>query len=161
MKRIVFAAAVVMASCVTIQPVPGGGFEVSPASASASPGSVVRLVASLATGAPPVTWTTTAGAITTAGALTVPGCTAVLPQTVTVTATSGTQVATAQIRVEDNVTGVTISPAVVTVAPGGVVNFVATVRTTCFPAGAAQLLKMKRPANGGPATIEAVASRSP
>ena len=161
MKRILLAAASLLAACATIQPAPGGGFEIVPATASASPGSVVRLAVSLATGAPPVTWTTTGGAITATGALTVPGCTAVLPQTVTVTATSGTQVATSVINVADTVTGITISPPTVNVAPGGVVQFTATVKTTCFPAGAAQLLKIKRPANGGPATVEAVASRSP
>lgn len=161
MKRLLLVAASLLAACATVRPIPGGGFEVAPAHASASPGSVVRLAVSLATGAPPVTWTTTGGAITAAGALTVPGCTAALPLTVTVTATSGAQVATSTIRVEDTVTGIVISPAVVTVAPGGVVNFVATVKTTCFPAGAATNMRMKRPRDGGPAVIEAVASRSP
>jgi plastocyanin len=158
-KRLALAAAALLAACATIQPAPGGGFEVAPASARASPGGVVRLAVQLATGAPPVTWTTTAGAITAAGALTVPGCSAALPLTVTVTATSGTQVATSTIQVEDTVTGIVISPAVVKVAPGGTVNFVATVKTTCFPAGTAQNLRMKRPKDGGPAAVEAVAAR--
>ena len=161
MKRILFAAAVGAASCVTIQPVPGGGFEVVPASASASPGGVVRLAVSLATGAPPVTWTTTAGAISATGALTVPGCSAALPLTVTVTAVSGGSTATAIITVEDAVTGVTVSPATVKVAPGGTVNFTATVRTTCFPAGAATNMKLRRPKDGGSATVEAVAAAVP
>jgi hypothetical protein len=158
MKRLLLAAASLLAACATIQPVPGGGFEVTPATASASPGGVVRLVASVALGAPPVTWTTSAGAITPAGALTVPGCSAALPVVVTVTATSGTTTATSTVNVADTVTGITVSPSVVNVAPGGVVNFVATVKTTCFPAGAAQNMRMKRPANGGPATIEALAA---
>ena len=158
MKRLLLVAASLLAACATVRPVPGGGFEVVPATASASPGSVVRLMASVALGAPPVTWTATGGTITAAGVLTVPGCSAALPVTVVVTATSGTTVATSTVNVSDTVTGITVSPSVISVAPGGTVNFTATVKTTCFPAGAAQLMKMKRPKDGGPATVEAVAS---
>ena len=158
MRRVLLAAASLLASCAVIRPVPGGGFEVVPATASASPGSVVRLMAAVALGAPPVTWTATGGTITAAGALTVPGCSAALPVTVVITATSGTTTATSTVTVEDAVTGITVSPATVKVAPGGTVQFTATVRSVCFPGGMTQNLRMKRPSNGGPATIEAVAA---
>ena len=159
MRRFIWGISVVLASCVVVKPVPGGGFEIEPASAVASPGGIVALTAKVALGAPPVTWTASGGAITATGVLTVPGCASALPVVVTVTATSGTTVATSTVNVADTVTGITVSPSVVSVAPGGTVNFTATVKTVCFPAGAAQLMKMKRPKDGGPATIEAVAAR--
>jgi plastocyanin len=158
MKRLLLAAASLLAACATIQPAPGGGFEIVPASANASPGGVVRLVASVALGAPPVTWTATGGTITPAGVLTVPGCAASLPVTVTVTATSGTTVATSTVNVADTVTGITVSPSTVNVAPGGTVQFTSLVKTVCFPAGSASNMQLKRPKNGGPATIEAIAA---
>lgn len=160
MKRILLAGVVaVFAACPlpVIKPTPDG-FTIEPQSAQADPGSVVRLVAAVALGAPPVTWTATGGAITAGGALTVPGCSAALPITIIITATSGTTTATSTINVADTVTGITVSPSVANVAPGGVVNFVATVKTTCFPAGAAQNMKIKRPKDGGPAVIEAIAA---
>ena len=160
MKR--FTTFVTIAALLSACPIPvikptPDGFTIEPQSAQADPGMVVRLVALVALGAPPVTWTTSAGAITTAGVLTVPGCTATLPVTVVVTATSGTTTATSTVNVADTVTGITVSPSAVNVAPGGTVNFTATVKTTCFPAGAVQNMKMKRPKDGGPAIVEAVA----
>ena len=159
MRRLLLAAFVALAACPipVIRPTPDG-FTIEPQSAYASPGGVVRLVASVALGAPPVTWTATGGTITPAGILTVPGCSASLPVTVTVTATSGATVATSTVNVADSVTGITVSPSTVNVAPGGTVTFVATVKTNCFPLGAASNMQLKRPKNGGPATIEAIAA---
>jgi plastocyanin len=142
MKKILLVALSLLVACATIRPTPGG-FSIEPATARASPGSTLLL---LATGAPPVTWTATGGTITPAGALTVPGCSAALPLTITVTATSGTSTATSSITVEDAVTGITVSPSTVKVAPGGTVNFTATVKTVCFPAGSAQAVKVQRSA---------------
>ena len=158
MKRLLLAGVVaIFAACPlpVIKPTPDG-FTIEPQSAHASPGSVVRLMAQVALGAPPVTWTVTGGTITAAGVLTVPGCTAALPVTVVVTATSGTTTATSTVNVADTVTGITVSPSTVNVAPGGTVNFTATVKTVCFPAGAAQNMKINRPKDGGPAVIEAL-----
>ena len=154
MKRILLAGVVaIFAACPlpVIKPTPDG-FTIEPQSAHASPGSVVRLMASVALGAPPVTWTATGGTITPTGALTVPGCSAALPIVVTVTATSGTTTATATVNVADTVTGITVSPSAVNVAPGGTVSFTATVKTTCFPAGVASVVSVPK---------SAVAKRSP
>lgn len=140
-RRIIVAAVLLLASCAVLRPVPGG-FAVEPASAQAAPGDVVRLAAQVIPGAPPVTWTTSAGTITSAGVLTVPGCTATLPLTVTVTATSGTSTATSTVQVDDKVTGVTVTPSAASVAPGGTVTFTATVKTVCNPAGVTAALRV-------------------
>ena len=150
MKRLAISL-FLLSACVTIRP----------SNVSADPGQAIQFVLSAATGAAPVVWTTSAGTITAAGVLTVPGCTATLPVTVTVTATVASTIATSTVNVADTVTGITVSPSAVNVAPGGTVNFTATVKTTCFPLGAAQMMKLKRPANGGPAVIEAVAAVVP
>ena len=154
MKRILLTGVVaIFAACPlpVIKPTPDG-FTIEPQSAHASPGSVVRLMASVALGAPPVVWTATGGTVTPTGALTVPGCSAALPIVVTVTATSGTTTATSTVNVADTVTGITVSPSVTNLPPGGTIQFVATVKTTCFPAGVASVVSVPK---------SAVAKRSP
>ncbi len=155
MKRLLLVLAVGAASCVTIQPVPGGGFEVVPATASASPGQALRFVILAAQGAPPeVTWTVTGGgAVDTAGSFTAPGCSSSLPATITITATSGTFSASSIISVADKVTSVTISPPAVTLAPGAVQQFTATIRSVCFPGGVTQNLRMKKSKDGSLAVV--------
>ena len=138
MRYVALGALALFVACATVRPVPGG-FSIEPATARASPGGTLLL---LAQSAAPVTWTVTAGSITPAGVLTVPGCSAALPLTVTVTATSGGSTATSSIVVEDTVTGITVTPSAVKVAPGGTVSFSATVKTTCFPAGQTAQLRV-------------------
>ena len=159
MKRLALVAAVVLVSCATIQPNPGGGFSISPATASADPGQAIKFVLDIATGAPPiVTWTVVGGgSIAADGTLTTPGCTATLPATVTVTATSGTFSATAVATVDDRVTSVSINPPTVSLAPGATQKFTATVKTVCVPAGVTTAMKATRPANGGPPVIAVLA----
>jgi hypothetical protein len=141
-KRLAVAC-FVLSACVTIRPT----------NAVASPGQVLQFVMSAA----PVAWTVTGGGTIAAdGTFTAPGCASTLPATITITATSGGTVATTTVTVDDKVTGVSISPATVTVAPGQTVQFKATVRTVCQPNGVVQKMQLRRPKDGGPAVASAV-----
>jgi hypothetical protein len=147
MRRI--GAALVMSvflACAVVRPVPGGGFAISPARASADPGQVLKLA--LSQTPPTVTWTVTGGTIAPDGTFTAPGCASALPATVTITATSGSDSASAVVQVADRVTGVTIAPPTVTLAPGASQRFTATVKTVCNPAGTPTAMKATRAANG-------------
>lgn len=156
MRYFLFSAFLLLASCAVVRPVAGGGFKIEPANAMASPGDTLPLLVKVALGAPPVVWGTNAGSITPEGVLTVPGCTSTLPMTLTVTATSGTDVATAVVLVQDKVTGITINPPSIVLPPGGTMTFTALVKTVCFPAGVAQRMRLQRPKNGGPPVIAAI-----
>lgn len=90
--------------------------------------------------APPVVWAASAGSITQTGAFTAPPCSTALPQTVTITATSGVASATSTVTVTDAVTGIVVTPATSSVAPLGTVQFTATVKTICNPTGTASVL---------------------
>jgi hypothetical protein len=137
-----------------VRPTPDGGFTISPAVAQADPGQAIRFVLQAAQGAPPaVTWTVTGGAVDATGSFTAPGCTATLPATITITATSGAFSATSVVSVADKVTAITVSPPSVTLAPGATQAFTATVRSVCFPGGMTQNLKARRPKDGGPVQI--------
>lgn len=148
MKRILLAGAVaVFAACPlpVIKPTPDG-FTIEPAVARADPGTVLKMVAAQA--APPITWSAAGGGVIAAdGTFTSPGCAAPLPATVTITATSGGFTATAIITVEDRVTGITISPPAVVLAPGATQLFKATIKTICAPAGVASTVRLRRPAD--------------
>ena len=141
MKRLLVAG-FLLSACVTLRP----------SNAEAFPGQVLQFALSAA----PVTWSVSGGSITPTGAFTAPSCATTLPSTITITATSGGTVVTTSVLVDDKVTGITISPSVVTVAPGATVQFTATVRTVCFPAGVVQRMQLKRPKDGGPAVASAV-----
>jgi type IV secretory pathway VirJ component len=138
-----------------IVPTPDGGFAIVPARAQASPTDVVRFVLVAAQGAPPpVTWAVTGGGtVAQDGTFTAPGCASPLPATITLTATSGSTVATTTVTVADKVTSVAISPSAVTLAPGATQVFTATVRTVCFPQGAAQNIRLKRSKEGSLAVV--------
>jgi plastocyanin len=141
MKRLAIVG-FLLSACVTIRPT----------NAEAFPGQVLQFALSAA----PVEWSVSGGSITPGGAFTAPGCSTALPSTVTITATSGGTVVTTTVNVDDKVTGITISPSVITVAPGATVQFTATVKTVCFPAGVVQKMQLKRPRDGGPAVASVV-----
>ena len=147
MRRALLAWAVLLAACPlpVIKPTPDG-FTIEPASARADPGTVLKLVAAQA--APPITWSAAGGgSVGPDGSFVAPGCSSPLPATVTITATSGGFTATAVITVEDRVTGITISPAAVVLAPGATQLFKATVKSICNPGGVASTVKLRRPAD--------------
>jgi hypothetical protein len=136
MRRLALVA-VIFAACPmpVLRPTPDG-FTIEPASAQASPGQVINMVAAVTLGAPPVVWTVAGGgSITPAGAFTAPTCADPLPATITITATSGATVAKSTITVADTVTSVAINPPTVAIAPGGTYQFTATIKTVCVPAG--------------------------
>lgn len=116
-------------------------FEIIPQASAAVPDQVLQLALSQAT---PVTWAATAGSITQSGVYTAPGCTTALPQTVTITASSGGFTATATVAVADRPTGVTIDPPSTTLTPGGTAAFTAIVKTVCNPTGTISMLRVKR-----------------
>jgi plastocyanin len=142
MKRLAIAG-FLLSACVTIRPT----------SAVAAPGQVLQFVLSAA----PVVWSVTGGGtIAPDGTFTAPGCSTSLPVTITITATSGGSTTSTSVTVDDKVTGVTISPATITLAPGQTQKFTATVKTVCFPAGVVQQMQIKRPKDGGPAVASVV-----
>lgn len=108
-------------------------FNIVPRAAALDPGKTLLFAA---TGAlPPPVWTATAGTISTTGLFTAPGCSALLPQTITVTAATGGFTATATVTVDDRVTGLTVSPTPAAVPANGTQQFTALVKTICIPAG--------------------------
>ena len=107
---------------------------ISPARASSLPGEFIKLSANQTT---PIAWTASAGSITSDGIWTAPPCPVPAPVTVVITAVSGSNSATSQIIVEDKVSGITVTPSAATVLPNGTVQFRATIKTFCFPAGLA------------------------
>ena len=108
MTRLVLLLAIVaLFGCARIQPVPDGGFEIVPATAQADPGETVKI--NLSQAVPGLIWTTTAGTIAQDGTFTAPGCSAALPVTSIITATSGEFSATASIITADRVTGISIN----------------------------------------------------
>jgi len=154
MKRILpfVTAAALLVACPTpvVIPTPDGGFSIVPARANADPGQIVRLVLVAAQGAPPpVTWTVTGGGVVAAdGTFTAPGCASALPATIVITAASSGFSSTSTISVADKITSITVSPPTVTLAPGATQQFSATIRSTCFPGGMTQNLKLKRSKDG-------------
>lgn len=116
---------------------------ISPARASSLPGQVFALTASQS----PVTWTATVGTITSTGLWTAPPCSTTLPITAVITAVSGNNSTTSQIAVEDRVTSVSITPIAATIAPNGTIQFQATIKTVCFPAGVVADNKLTLPAS--------------
>jgi len=145
MKRLL-AASFLLSACAVIRP----------SNVSADPGQAVKFILDASTGAAPVVWTVTGGTVSPTGSFTAPGCATSLPVTITITATAGGTTASTTVLVDDKVTGVTISPAVITLAPGATQQFTATVRTVCFPAGVVQRMQLKRPLDGGPAVATVV-----
>ena len=135
-QRLSILAALVLAGC------PGDqGFAIIPSASAAVPNQVLALALSQAQ--PAVAWSATAGTVTQAGVFTAPGCTAALPQTITVTAVSGSFTATATVTVSDAVTGITVTPQNVAVAPGSTTTFTATVKSICDPIGTTSALRVK------------------
>jgi len=121
MKRLFFALALLLPFCAI------------PQSFATSPGENLQLLAM--TAGPAVTWSvqeTGGGAVNASGVYTAPACSAFTwPQTFHVTASAGGVVTTYAVVVNDAVATVTISPSAPTVAPGGTVQFTATVTTVC------------------------------
>lgn len=135
----ILIAIVALFGCVHVKPVPDGGFEITPSVAQADPGETVKI--NLSQAVPGLVWTTTAGSITQDGTFTAPGCSAQLPVTSIITATSGEFTATASIVTADRVTGIAINPITVTLIPGASQQFTAVVKTACNPAGTLQVVR--------------------
>jgi plastocyanin len=144
-KRLALVVLAVFTACAVIRPTPGGGYTIQPATAQADPGRAIKFVLAAASGAPPdVTWSASGGSMAPDGTFTAPGCTSALPMAVTITATAGGSVVSTTLTVEDRVTGISISPAAVTVAPGQTQKFTATVRTVCVPGGTQTAMRVQR-----------------
>jgi uncharacterized small protein (TIGR04563 family) len=104
---------------------------VSPARATVAPAQVLTLAAAAT---PPVTWTVTepgGGTVSASGVYSAPPCGPSVPGTYHVVAEAGGRTGSAEIRVQEAVLEVTVSPSSVQLAPGQTQQFTATVRTSC------------------------------
>jgi hypothetical protein len=118
-------------------------FEIIPSASAAVPDQVLKLALSQTVSA--AVWSATAGTITQTGTYTAPPCSTALPQTVTITAAAGGFTATATVTVDDKVTGITITPATVAMAPNATQQFAATVKSLCNPTGTVSVLRVAAP----------------
>lgn len=135
MRWAIVAAVVGLAGCggdpATVNAILG----IEPAKANVAPGAILQFVATQASG--PAMWTIGGvGTVDQVGIYRAPSCAeflAGISNVATVTVSAGGQSASAVVTVVDPVTSVSISPPAVTVPPGAVVQFVASVKTGCRP----------------------------